>query len=308
MQNPESFQLPPQLATNAPDVDVLYNFIYWFSVAFTALITGFMLYFIVKYRRRPGVKAQPAGHNTVLEVAWTVLPLIFIVFLFHYGFKAYVRTAVAAEGAMEIRVMAAKWKWDFGYPSGRVEPSELTLPVGKPVKFIISSEDVLHSFFVPGARMKKDAVPGMYTSMSFTPAQIGTMQVFCAEYCGTSHSGMLATIKVVSQEDFDKFMKEGENFEPTAEVGATLYKKNACNTCHSIDGSKMPGPTWKGIFGRKETMSDGTTLTIDENYIKESIQKPQAKVVQGFQPVMPPYTNLTDKHIDAIIAYMKTLK
>jgi cytochrome c oxidase subunit 2 len=308
MQNPESYQLPPQLATHVPDVDALYNFIYWFSVAFTALITGFMLYFIVKYRRRPGVKSSPAGHNTVLEVAWTVLPLIFIVFLFHFGFKAYVKSAVAAEGAMEIRVMAAKWKWDFGYPSGRVEPSELTLPVGKPVKFIISSEDVLHSFYVPGARMKKDAVPGMYTSMSFTPSTIGTMQVFCAEYCGTSHSGMLATIKVVSPEDFEKFMKEGDNVEPTAEVGATLYKKNACNTCHSLDGSKMPGPTWKGIFGRQETMADGSTLTIDENYIKESIQKPQAKVVQGFQPVMPPYPNLTDKHIDAIIAYMKTLK
>lgn len=308
MNNPESFQLPPQLSTNAAEVDALYNFIYWFSVAFTALITGLMLYFVVKYRRRPGHKATPAGHNTVLEVAWTVLPLIFIVVLFHYGFQAYVRSAVAAEGAMEIRVLAAKWKWDFVYPDGRAEPSELVLPVNKPVKFILSSEDVLHSFYVPGARMKKDAVPGMYTSMSFTPTQVGTMQVFCAEYCGTSHSGMLATIKVVTPEEFEKFMKEGQNVEPTAEVGAVLYKKNACNTCHSIDGSKMPGPTWKNMFGRAEALADGSSVTVDENYVKESIQKPNAKVVAGFQPVMPSYPNLTDKHIDALIAYMKTLK
>jgi cytochrome c oxidase subunit 2 len=254
------------------------------------------------------VKSQPVGHNTILEIAWTVLPLIFVVFLFHYGFRAYVRSAVAAEGAMEVRVLGAKWKWDFVYPDGRAEPSELVLPINKPVKFIISSEDVLHSFFVPGARMKKDAVPGMYTSMWFTPSQVGTMQVFCAEYCGTSHSGMLANIKVVSQDEFDKFMKEGDVFEPTAEVGEKLYKKNACNTCHSTDGSKMPGPTWKGLIGREETLADGAKITVDENYVKESIQKPNAKVVAGFQPVMPTYPNLTDKHIDAIIAYMKTLK
>jgi len=308
MNNPESFQLPQQLSANAANVDALYNFIYWFSVAFTALITGFMLYFIVKYRRRPGVKAQPTGHNTVLEVAWTVLPMVFIVVLFHLGFKEYVHNAVAAEGAMEVRVMAAKWKWDFGYPSGRIEPSELTLPVNKPVKFIISAEDVLHSFYVPGARMKKDAVPGMYTSMTFTPTHVGTMQIFCAEYCGTGHSAMLGTIKVVSNDEFEKFMKEGDNVEPTAEVGAKLYKKNACNTCHSTDGTKMPGPTWKGLIGRSETLSDGTTVVVDENYVKESIQKPNAKVVSGFQPVMPTFPNLTDKHIDAIIAYMKTLK
>lgn len=308
MINPESFQLPPQLSTNAAEVDALYNFIYWFSVAFTALITGLMLYFVVKFRRRPGMKASPPGHNTVLEVAWTVLPLVFIVVLFHLGFRAYLHSAVAAEGAMEVRVLAAKWKWDFVYPNGRAEPSELVLPVNRPVKFILSSEDVLHSFYVPGARLKKDAVPGMYTSMAFTPNTVGTMQVFCAEYCGTSHSGMLATIKVVSQEDFDKFMKEGDNVEPTAEAGEKLYKKNACNTCHSTDGSKMPGPTWKGIVGREEALVDGSKVTVDENYIKESIQKPMAKVVAGFQPVMPPYPNLTDKHIDAIIAYMKTLK
>jgi cytochrome c oxidase subunit 2 len=306
--NPDSFQLPAQLSTHAAEVDGLFTFIYWFSVAFTTLIAGLIIYFVIKYRRRPGVKAAPVGHNTVLEVAWTVLPVIFLVFLFHFGFRAYARGAVAPQGAMEIRVQAAKWKWDFVYPSGRAEPSELTLPIGKPVRFIISADDVLHSFYVPGARTKKDAVPGMYSSMWFTPNTLGTMQVFCAEYCGTGHSAMLATIKVVTNEEFEKFMKEGDNFEPTAEVGAKLYKKNACNTCHSTDGSKMPGPTWKGIFGRHEALADGSTVDIDENYIRESIQKPQAKVVAGFQPVMPPFPNLTDQHIDAIIAYMKTLK
>ncbi len=308
MINPESFQLPPQLSTNAAEIDGLYNFIYWFSVVFTTAITGAIIYFAVKYRRRPGVKSEPPGHNTILEIVWTVLPLVFIVVLFHLGFRAYLHMAVAPEGAMEVRVLGAKWKWDFVYPNGRAEAADLVLPVNKPVKFIISSEDVLHSFFVPGARLKKDAVPGMYTSMAFTPNTIGTMQIFCAEYCGTSHSGMLGTIKVVSQDDFDKWMKEGDKVEPTAEVGEKLYKKQACNTCHSIDGSKMPGPTWKGMWGREEAMADGVKITVDENYVRESIQKPNAKVVAGFQPVMPTYPNLTEKHIDALIAYMKTLK
>src|SRR4029079_4788680 len=136
--------------------------------------------------------------------------------------------------------------------------------------------------------------PGMYTSMTFTPTHVGTMQIFCAEYCGTGHSAMLGTIKVVRNDAVEQFMKEGDNVEPTAEVGAKLYKKNACNTCHSTDGTKMPGPTWKGLIGRSETLSAGTTVVVDENYVKESIQKPNAKVVSGFQPVMPTFPNLTD--------------
>jgi len=305
-----NYQLPQQLSTGAAEVDDLYMFVYWFSVIFTAIIVGVMLYSIVKFRRRPGVKAAPVGHNLKLEVAWTVIPLFFIVFLFHYGFKVYVHNAVAQEGALEIRVRAQKWRWEFEYPTGMRVNSEVKIPVNKPVKFVISSEDVLHSFFVPGARAKKDAVPGMYSNVWFTPNTKGPMQVFCAEYCGTSHSGMLATINVVDDAEFQKFLKEGEGPEPGEDPvawGKRLYTKNACNTCHSLDGSKSPGPTWKGIWGRPESFVDGSTGKVDENYVRESILKPQAKIVSTFVTTqMPPYT-ISDKQIDAIIAYMKTL-
>jgi cytochrome c oxidase subunit 2 len=306
-----NFQLPEQLSTGAAEVDDLYMFVYWFSVIFTAIIVGVMLYCVVKFRRRPGVKAEPVGHNLKLEVAWTVIPLFFVVILFHYGFKVYVHNAVAAEGALEIRVHGKQWLWDFEYPNGNHSTGMVHIPVNKPVKFIMSSDDVIHSFYVPGARLKRDAVPGMYTFIAFTPNTVGDMQVFCAEYCGTSHSGMLATIKVDTQEVFDKAMKEGvakPDGMSDAEWGADLYSKNACKTCHTVDGSKLVGPTWKGIWGRSETLTDGSTVTVDENYVKESILKPQAKVVGGFTTAqMPPFT-LNDKQIDAIIAYMKTLK
>ncbi|MEO6419816.1 MAG: cytochrome c oxidase subunit II [Polyangiaceae bacterium] len=310
MINPQTFQLPEQLSTGAAEVDDLYMIVFWFSVVFTAIIAFCIVYFAWEYRRRPGVKSAPVGHMLTLELAWTIIPLVLVVIPFHYGFKVYVHNAVAAEGATEIRVRGEKWKWNFQYPNGMRENGLLRIPVGKPVKFVISSEDVLHSFYVPGARLKKDAVPGMYSTISFTPIKLGDMQVFCAEYCGTSHSGMLATIRVVTNEEYEKFLKEGagpEAGELPAAWGARLYKQNSCNTCHSTDGAKMPGPTWKGIWHRDEAMSDGTKLTIDENYIKESITKPQAKIVGGYTTVvMPPFV-FNDKQIDAIIAYMKTL-
>jgi hypothetical protein len=160
MINPQTFQLPEQLSTGAAEVDDLYMIVFWFSVVFTAIIAFCIVYFAWEYRRRPGVKAAPVGHMLTLELAWTIIPLILVVIPFHYGFKVYVHNAVAAEGATEIRVRAEKWKWEFQYPNGMRENGLLRIPINKPVKFVISSEDVLHSFYVPGARLKKDAVPG----------------------------------------------------------------------------------------------------------------------------------------------------
>jgi cytochrome c oxidase subunit II len=191
------------------------------------------------------------------------------------------------------------------------ENGVLTVPVNKPVKLILSSSDVIHSFFVPAFRLKNDAVPGMYSTIAFEPNVIGEAQVFCAEYCGTSHSGMLAKINVVSQADFDTFMREGPKKpdELTVEQwGEKLFAQNNCNTCHSRDGSKSPGPTFKGVFGRNEMMSTGTGVDIDDNYLRESIQKPQAKIVMGYNQVQMPQFSLSDRQIDALIAYLKTIK
>ncbi len=315
----DSFQLPPSMADTAPPIDKAYNFIFGFSVVFTVLVTFFLLYFVWKYKRRPGVKAEPTGHYMKLELFWTITPTIFIFFLFHLGFTGYVRNATAAEGATEIRVRAKKWSWEFEYPTGDREPGELTLEVGRPYKMIISSEDVIHSFYIPEFRMKRDAVPGQYSFIQFTPTKPGTANVFCAEYCGTSHSGMLATVKILPPEEYKEWEKKlgdcqgpPEECEP-AKWGEKLFVKNGCTTCHGAGGSGMigsspsPGPKLAGLFGKTENTTTGP-VQVDENYLRESILRPNAKIVAGYQTVqMPPFV-MKDKQLDAVIAYIKSLK
>jgi cytochrome c oxidase subunit 2 len=315
----ETFQLPAAMADTAAPVDNAYDFIFWFSVVFLTAITVAMLYFVMKYKRRPGVKAEPTGHFVKLEVFWTVTPIVFIFFLFHAGFTGYIRNATAAEGATEIRVRAKKWSWEFEYPTGDRAPGELTLELGRPYKMIISSEDVLHSFFIPEFRMKRDAVPGQYSFIQFTPTKAGEAHVFCAEYCGTSHSGMLATVKVLTTDQYKAWQESLGGCQGTPEEcmpakwGESLYLKNGCSSCHGpagageIAGTKTPGPKLAGLIGREEATTAGPVMA-DENYIRESILEPQAKITAGYTTVqMPPFV-MKDKQLDAIIAYMKSLK
>jgi cytochrome c oxidase subunit II len=315
-----SWQLPPAMSDTAPPVDSTYNFIFWFSVVFTVVITVLMVFFVAKYKRRKGVKSEPTGHFNRLEIFWTVTPTLFIGVLFHVGFSSYIKNATAAEGATEIRVRAKKWSWEFEYPTGDRVPGELTLEKGRPYKMIISSEDVLHSFFIPEFRLKRDAVPGQYSFIAFTPTVAGNANVFCAEYCGTSHSGMLATIKIVEPKEYKEFVDTLGKCIGTPEeckpekYGETLFTKNACTTCHGVGGSgdiagsKSPGPKLAGIFGTMQPMMTGPGVMADENYIRESILRPNAKIVQGYSTVQMPAFVLKDDQLDAIIAYLKTLK
>jgi cytochrome c oxidase subunit II len=322
----DNYQLPPTMADTAPPIDTAYNFIFWFSVVFTVVITVAMLYFVVKYKRRKGVASEPTGHFMKLELFWTITPTIFIVFLFHAGFTGYIRNATAAEGATEIRVRAKKWSWEFEYPSGdRVAGMDpgLHLEVGRPYKMIISSDDVLHSFYIPEFRMKRDAVPGQYSFIAFTPTVVGDAHVFCAEYCGTSHSGMLAKVHVDTPEQYKKFIdtlgkcveKEPGDCVP-AKWGERLFNANQCPTCHGpggsgqIAGSKSPGPRLAGLYMKSggEQMSTGQMVTPDENYIRESILRPNAKTVMGYTTVTMPAFVFKDDQLDAIIAYIKSLK
>lgn len=315
----DNFQLPPSMADTAPPIDKAYDFIFWFSVVFTVAITAALILFITKYRRKPGVRPEPTGHFMKLELFWTITPTIFIFFLFHAGFTGYIRNATAAEGATEIRVRGKKWSWEFEYPTGDREPGELTLELGRPYKMILSSEDVLHSFYIPEFRMKRDAVPGQYSFIQFTPTKAGDAHVFCAEYCGTSHSGMLAKVRILTPTDYKEWEKKlgdcqggPEECEP-AKWGASLFTKNGCPTCHGaggtgeISGTKTQGPRLAGLFGRQENTSAGA-VTADENYIRESILRPNAKIVTGYNNVqMPPFV-MKDKQLDAVIAYVKSLK
>ena len=325
-------QLPAQWSTFGPGYDWLFYFIYWMSVVLFVGIIGTAIYFVVKYRRQPGVKAEPTGHNLVMELAWTVAPVVLLVLLFHWGFAGYVSLTTPPPDAMDIRVRARKWSWDFEYPNGGHTANEVTIPVNRPVRFVLSAEDVLHSMYIPAFRVKRDAVPGMYSTLWFQATHTGDTRFFCAEYCGaadepvtqpdgtqrdTGHFSMNGLVHIVPQARWSTFLEgilrapshpDGREFT-AAEWGEQLYTQQNCNTCHSVNGSPMTGPTWQHIFGHEAALADGTRVMVDENYLRRSILEPNAQVVQGFNPVMPSYQgSLTDRQLDALIAYIRSLR
>jgi len=270
-----------------------------------------MVYFVVVYRRRPGgPKIRQISHNTPLEVTWSVIPLILVAVIFLWGFRGFMDMHIAPRNAMEVHVTGKKWLWAFEHTSGRKESAELHVPVNTPVRLIMSSDDVIHSFFVPNFRIKQDVVPGRYTTLWFQATQLGEHHVFCTEYCGKDHSVMAAKVVVMTPEEFKTWSdKDPDEGMPLAELGAKMYQKNACVSCHSIDGSAVIGPTFKGLFGRSEQLTGGGTVVVDEQYLRESILEPQAKIVQGYQPVMPTYKGtLTERQLNGVIEYIKTIK
>jgi len=343
MNRPQAtLQMPPQMSTFAADVDNLYYFIYWLSVISFILIVGFMLVYVWIYRRRPGIKAQPSGHNTALEIGWTFSPLIILGYLFVAGFKGYMEMQVAPPDALEVRVIAKQWSWDFIHPNGMAQTNELTVPVHTPVKLIMSSYDVLHSFYVPEFRVKRDVVPGMFSTVWFEAThetEAGhEVTLFCAEYCGapsgiqapahraeghmidnqnSNHSTMLARINVVSPTAYRTLMEEGPDMpercktqpNPMACWGEALHGSAGCVGCHHVEaGNNTPAPSWAGIWGQTRTFADGTTAQGDENYIRQSILEPQAHIVQGFTSVRMPAGRFSDRQLDGIIAYIRSLR
>jgi cytochrome c oxidase subunit II len=327
--------LPLQGSDVAVAWDSLYWFLFWLSVFFFILIVGGMLYFVIAYRKKEGRKTKYIVDHHALEAFWTIVPTILLLGIFGWGWGVYKKMVQPPTNATEIRVIGKQWAWTFQYDDGRTEVAKLVVPLGKPVKLLMSSTDVLHSFFIPNFRIKQDVVPGMYTTVWFEPKIVGEHQVFCTEYCGTSHSGMLAKVEVLDPEQY-ALWKTGKPYEvkgvktpshdlllaaqstarvananvPLPEQGAKLVQAKGCVACHTLDGSARIGPSYKGIFGHEVEFVDGTKATVDENYIRESIRKPQAKVVKGFNPVMPPYTQemIGEEDLNAIIAYIKSLK
>jgi cytochrome c oxidase subunit 2 len=272
------------------------------------------VFFAARYRRRGEAPRLTPGltHNTLLEVTWIVIPLILVGILFVWGFKGFLRLSVVPKDAMEIKVTGQKWFWSFMYPEGASTINELVVPAGKPVKLLMSSQDVIHSFYVPDFRIKRDVLPNRYSIAWFEAPNVGEHNLFCAEYCGTSHSAMIGKVRVVGEREFQEWltttMMTGKGMNP-AEFGAKLYVSKTCATCHSIDGRAMNGPSFQGVFGHEVTLADGSKVTVDENYIRESILNPQAKVVLGFEPIMPTFQGLVQNHeIDALIAFIKSLQ
>ena len=316
-----TFWLPRQSSTIAHQVDFAWNAVTAVSIFFFCLVVGAMLIFVWRYRRRTEHDiTSTVEHNFRLEVAWTILPLAICIGLFVIGFRGYVNASVPPGDALEIKVVATQWAWDFIYPNGTRTRNDFRMPTGKPVKLIMSAADttaeragVIHSFFIPEFRIKQDVVPGLYTTLWFeAPEPVDTI-ILCTEYCGAGHSDMLASVKAMDPAKFAEWMENGGDDSkgmPPAEHGAKLYAKSGCETCHSTDGSIKQAPSFKGLFGRKEVFNDGSEIAaVDENYIRESILNPGAKIVKGFTGIMPAFQGvLKDKEIDDLIAFIKTLK
>jgi cytochrome c oxidase subunit 2 len=307
--------LGEQASDFAHKVDYANDVVTIISVVCTVAICGAMLYFAIKYRQRDGADHETPmiEGNATLEVIWTVFPTIVVVWVAYLGYDAYVDIRTVPQNAMEVNVMARKWAWDFEYANGKKTAGELVVPVDEPVKLIMTSKDVIHSFFVPVMRTKMDVIPGRYTYQWFRPIKTGDFQVFCTEYCGDEHSRMLARLKVLPKAEFERWLADRSEEQKLAAMtpadrGKEIYAKQ-CITCHSLDGSPKIGPSWLKLFKKKETLSDDSTIDVDENYLKESILDPQAKIVKGFPAGgMPSFSGqLSDDDIHGVIEFIKTV-
>jgi cytochrome c oxidase subunit 2 len=307
--------LPVAASAQAVPIDWLWN---WQVIAISflfALIVVPMVYSLIVFRRKKG-DATDAEHmegNTTLEITWTVLPLFIVVAFAYMGAYSLGETRRADPNAMVVRVTAIQWSWKFEYPDYGITTEDLYLPVDKQVVLRMEAGDVLHSFWVPEFRIKQDVVPGRVTEYRVTPTLEGSYKVRCAELCGTAHYSMESPVVVVPQADFDEWVVARQAEAAAAAQnpegrGRLLVTANGCTACHSLDGSTLPGPTWLGLFGSEENLADGTTVTVDEAYLTESIKDPLAKLVEGFQPIMPTTYGFTDEQIADLIAYIKTLK
>ncbi len=304
--------MPPQATQIAHDVDELYSFLLYASLISCILLLGGMMYFVFKYKRKEGRKSAYISHSTILEFLWSFIPFVIFIIVFVWGAIIYWDMRNPPSDSFEVHVFAKKWQWEFKYKSGKNSFSEMVVPIDKPVKLIMTSEDVIHSFFVPSFRIKQDVVPGRYTSLWFQANKKGVFQVFCTEFCGVGHSMMLAKIKVVSNQEFEEWLQKSDGDEPKslADQGKALYISKACIGCHSTDGSPRVGPTLKGLLGAKKYFVDGSSSVADESYIRESILNANAKIVKGFtKGQMPIFQGqLKDQEVTALIEFIKGLK
>lgn len=304
--------LPVKASKLAGEVDAVYNFILILSIISFVILMGGMAYFIVKYRRRSeNDKVAYITHNHFLELLWSGIPFVLFMVIFAWGFIVYNKMRQFPADALNIQVTGKKWAWTINYANGAVLVNELVVPANRPVVLNMTSEDVLHSFYVPSFRVKQDVVPGKRSKMTFEATEPGEYRIFCAEYCGTQHSQMIGYVKVLTPEQYEAWEKEQSSQGELSAVqkGEKLFKTQACFTCHSTDGSRLVGPSFKGLFGRQEQMTDGSALQVDDPYFRESVLNPMAKVVAGYAPAMPTYQGrITEEEIGFIIEFVKTLK
>ncbi len=311
---PEFALFPEKASTLAARVDALYYFLIAVSGFFATLIFLLVIYFAVKYRRRSATEQpQPIEGDLRLELLWTILPFGLAMIMFGWGANLYFSASRAPSDALNLYVVGKQWMWKIQHPEGRREINELHVPVGQPVKLTMTSEDVIHSFFIPAFRMKMDVVPGRYTTTWFEATKAGEYHLFCAEYCGTKHSQMIGRIVVMEPVQYEQWLKNGNGTasmlgEAPEVAGARLFQEQRCVTCHGADvGGVKLGPSLIGLFGKTVQLQSGESVTADEGYIRESILNPMAKLVAGYQPIMPTYQGQIDEEgLLQLIAYIRS--
>ncbi len=301
---------PPAASTGAHQVDMITYTWLVISVFFTLLIAGLILFFMARYRRRRAdAVGAPTGSPLLLEIVWSGIPLLITLAMFAWGAKVFFFVYRPPSNAVEYFAVGKQWMWKFQHPEGNREINELHVPVGQPIKMIMTSEDVIHSFYVPAFRMKQDVLPGRYTTTWFEADRPGTYHLFCAEYCGTEHSRMGGSIVVMAPTDYEAWLSGAQPGQSMVASGAQLFQSLACNTCHRPGpGIAARGPRLEGLFGHQVALADGRTVVANEDYIRESILSPAAKVTAGYQPIMPTFQGqVTEEQLVQLLAYVKSL-
>jgi len=306
---PAGFPLfPEQASTIAGGVDRLFLFLVLVAGFFSLLIFVLIFIFAIKYRRRSeDEKPKPIAGSHTLEIAWSVIPLLITFVMFGWGAKLYVRNSRPPVNAVEVFVVGKQWMWKIQHTEGQREIDELHVPVGRPVKLTMTSEDVIHDFFIPAFRVKKDVVPGRYSEIWFQATKVGQYHLFCAQYCGAQHSAMTGWVYVMKPVDYEKWLSGGGG-ESMESSGEKLFSRFGCVNCHHADNSGR-GPSLVGVFGKPVQLESGETVMADEAYVRESILAPNAKIVKGYPPIMPTFQGqVSEEQLLQLIAYVKSLK
>ena len=299
---------PEQASTLAGEVDALYFTFLGISVFFGLLVAGLVVFFGIRFRRRSEDEiGRPEKAGIWLEIIWSVIPLAILLAMFAWGAKVYVQAFRPPGNAIEYFVTAKQWMWKFQHPQGNREINDLHVPLGQPIRLTMTSEDVIHSFFVPAFRVKADVLPGRYTTVWFEASKVGTFHLFCAEYCGAEHSMMGGSIIVMEPADYEMWLAGRDSGPSVIASGEELFKLKACNTCHRSDSATL-APILHGVFGEEVEFEGGGTQIVDENYLRESIMNPTAKMVKGYKPLMPTYKGqMTEDEVLQLIGYIKSL-
>lgn len=297
---------PKQASTVAPLVDGVYFELVAITVFFTLLIAILLMYFAIKHRRRSeDEQPRPVAGSLRLEIVWTVVPLLIAMYIFFRSAGVFMTMVTPPQDALEINVVGKQWMWTIHHTTGQKEINYLHVPAGRPVRLTMTSQDVIHNFFVPAFRVKQDVLPGRYTTLWFQATMPGKYRLFCSEYCGTNHSSMIGWVEVMEPAAFQAWL-EGPADGSLASEGRKLFLKLQCQTCHSGD-ARARAPLLESIYGKQVPLDDGTNVKADEEYLRESIVNPRAKVVAGYKPIMPPYSRLGEEDLLRLVAYLKSL-